>query len=111
MPRKAGVPRTERQMILYTEEEFMRLKKLFVRSVSRTLSSYIRKVSLEEPVEVIERNGSFDRFIEEIVELRREMAAIRKTNGISPELANRLILLHESIQSTINQIAELCMPR
>lgn len=111
MPRKKGVPRTERLMILYTEEEYRQVKKLFARSVCRTMSSYVRKVSMEEPVEMVERNGSFDRFIDAVVELRREMTAVRKTGGLSPETETRLILLHESIQGVINQIAELCMPK
>ena len=98
-------------MILYSEEEYRLLKKNFARSVSRTMSSYVRKVSLEIPVEVIERNASFDSFIEEVVELRREMMAIRKMGGLSTETEIRLIRLHETIQEKINQIAELCMRR
>lgn len=111
MARKPGIPRTERLLILYSEEEYRQLKKVFARSVSRTISSYVRKVSLEEPVEMINRNASFDDFIGEIVQLRIEMTAIRKMGLLSGESQARLIDLHEEIQKTITKIAELCMPQ
>lgn len=98
-------------MILYTEEEYRQVKKLFARSVCRTMSSYVRKVSMEEPVEMIVRNASFDAFIEEIVELRREMGAIRKAGWVTSATEARLVQLYGAIQEKINQIAELCMPR
>lgn len=110
MTRTRGIQRTLRLLILYTDDEYRQVKKNFARSTSRTLSSYVRKVSMEEPVEMIVRNASFDSFIAEIVELRMEMAAIRK-GALSPESEIELIRLQETIQQTITKIAELCMPR
>src|SRR5258708_3977145 len=110
MGRKSGIQRTERLLILYTEEEYQEVKKQFARSTSRTLSSYVRQVSMGEPEEMIVRNASFDFLMGEIVELRMEMTAIRKDIPLPREGEARLIKLHENIQQLINKIAELCMP-
>jgi hypothetical protein len=102
MNKKAGTKRTERIIVLYTEEEFARVKKHFARSTSRTMAGYVRKVSLEEPVEITVRNASFDAFIDEIMVLRKEMAACSKES---------LVELHVEIKNKINKIVELCMPQ
>ncbi len=66
------------------------------------MASYVRKVSLEEPVEITVRNASFDAFIDEIMVLRKEMAACSKES---------LVELHVEIKNKINKIVELCMPQ
>jgi hypothetical protein len=108
MSKKKGPKRSERLTILYTPEEFQQLKKLFSRSVCKTVTGYAHNVSLELPVEILTRNASFDSFIEEIVKLRREMAQIR-TLAFTPEREGQLIRLHDDIRTTINKIADLCM--
>jgi hypothetical protein len=97
-------------ILLYNEEEYQRLKKIFSRSICKTVSRYVRKVSLEEPVEMLVRNASFDAFIEEIVELRKEMGLVRKLT-LTTERENNLIRIHDDIRIKINKIVELCMPQ
>jgi hypothetical protein len=108
MPRIKGTKRTERLILLYTVEEWQRLKKHYSRSSSKTISRYVRRVSLEEPVEIVVRNASFDEFVEEIIELRGEMAFVRQL-GLGAQMGESLIRLQESIQLKINKIVELCM--
>jgi hypothetical protein len=95
--------------VRYTAEEFARLKKAFIKTTCGTIGSYARKMSLGEPIEVISRNGSFDAFVEEIVLLRIEMAAIRKNDRLTTENQQILVRLHQQIQQTIDKIARLCM--
>jgi hypothetical protein len=95
--------------VRYTAEEFARLKKAFIKSNCGTIGSYARRMSLGEPIEVISRNGSFDAFVEEIVLLRIEMAAIRKNDRLTTENQQTLVRLHQQIQQTIDKIARLCI--
>jgi hypothetical protein len=108
MARQKGKVRNKRIIVLYSNEEFQQVKMLFARSMSTTISSYVRKVSLEEPVEIINRNVSFDDFIGEIVQLRKEMADIRQL-PLTSEGELQLIRLQGDIQLRINQISDLCM--
>jgi hypothetical protein len=105
---KSAVTRNERLILLYNEDEFKRLKLLFARSLCHSIAGYVRKVSLEDPVEIAVRNESFDAFIEEIIQLRKEMAAVRKEAAFEPGL-EKIIQLQEDIKGIINKIAELCM--
>ena len=95
--------------VRYTVEEFHRLKQGYVRTTCNTLGGYVRKVSLGQPVEIINRNKSFDDFVQEIVLLRKEMAALRQDNRSSPGQHAHLELLHQKIQTTIDKIVQLCM--
>lgn len=93
----------------YTVEEFARLKKAFARSTHRTISSYIRRLSLGQPVEIITRNASFDAFVGEIISLKTEMKNLSEQKDLSPATQAALIHLHEDIRSAINKIVQLCM--
>ena len=95
--------------VRYTEDEFTRLKKAFARSTCHTIAGYVRKLSLEQPVEIVNRNASFDDFVGEVVRLREEMTAIRQLPGWTTEQRVRLIFLESDIQATIDKIAKLCM--
>jgi len=110
MRQKAGNPRTERVLVLYSREEFSDLKKHFVRSTSKTISNYVRNVSLQEPVEIVHRDLSFDGFVEEIVLLRKQLSSIRGLQ-LTPEGEQQIIRLHEEIRFKIYQIADLCMQK
>ena len=109
MRRPIEKKRVEKVAIFYTVEEFDLLKKHFAKSTCRHIPNYVRKLSLGEPVQVLVRNASFDSFIEEIVQLRREMAQIRGL-PLSPERESQIIRVHDDIRTKINKIAELCMP-
>jgi len=108
MRKKSGNARTERVSIRYSEEEYSQLKKLFARSTRRSLSSYIRNVSLQVPVEVVYRNQSFDDFLEELVLLRKELYAVRQL-PLTPASEQQIIRLHKDIRDKTYQIADLCV--
>ena len=93
--------------IRYSPEEFLRLKKAFARTGYNQIGTYARVMTLGEPVEIVYRNGSFDSFVEEIGQLRRELVAIR--NESSPADQPQLLRVQEKIQTSINKIVELCM--
>jgi hypothetical protein len=96
--------------VRYTAEDFTRLKKAFARSTCRTIAGYIRKLSLQQPVEILHRNASFDDFVGEIVRLREEMSAVHHIASWTPDQRARLLFLQAEIQSSIDKIAKLCMP-
>jgi hypothetical protein len=97
-------------IILYSDEEFEVLRKLYARSTSRSISGYVRKVSLEEPVGMVVRNGSFDAFIEEIIVLRKAMLEVYREGKWSPANQERLVQVHQEIKLVIDKIATLCTP-
>ena len=110
MARKPGKIRTQRVIVLYSDEEFDKFRRLFACSTSRTFASYVRKVSLEEPVGIVMRNVSFDAFMDEIVVLRKEMSAISRLAQLTPEKQDQLVQVYENIQHSIYKIVDLCMP-
>ena len=95
--------------VRYTTEEFLRLKKAFARSGYNQRGTYARKMTLGDPIEIIQRKGSFDSFIEEIAMLRKELAVLRCEPGLSSEVQERMIALHQQIQETIDKIIIICM--
>src|SRR5262249_45154943 len=99
-----------RVVVLYQDADFEALKKAFAKSNCRTISGYVRKVSLQQPVEIITRNASFDDLVQEIVSLRKELASVRQTFRTGSENEVRLLSLQEDIRDRINKIADLCMP-
>jgi len=110
MSGRPGIFRTQRVIILYSDEEFEVLRKLYARSTSRSISGYVRKVSLEEPVGMVVRNGSFDAFIEEIIVLRKAMLEVYREGKWSPANQERLVQVHQEIKLVIDKIATLCTP-
>ena len=58
------------------QTEKIRLQQLQQKSIEKDLSSYIRKVSLKEPVVIKYRNASADDFLECILQLKKELNAI-----------------------------------
>ena len=110
MSGKPGKVRRQRVIVLYSDEEFETLRKLFARSICRSYGGYVRKVSLEEPIGMVIRNGSFDAFIEEVIVLRKAMLEIYREGKWNAANQERLVQLHEEIQRVINKIAILCTP-
>jgi len=72
------------------------------------MASYVRKVSLGDPVEICIRNQSFDDFVEELIPLRKEMATALKEAAAEPGL-ERVIRVQEDIKVIMNKILSLCM--
>jgi hypothetical protein len=110
MSGKPGKLRSQRVIVLYSEDEFEALRKLYARSTSRTFSAYVRRISLEEPVNIITRNESFDGFVAEIIVLRKVMTDIYQEGRWSSIEQGQLVQIHEEIKSLINKISMLCTP-
>lgn len=110
MSGRPGIFRKQRVIVLYDDEEFETLRQWFARSTSRTIAAYVRTVSLQEPIGIISRNGSFDAFIDEVIVLRKTMLELRRDGKWSPANQERLIGLHEEIKLVIDKIADLCTP-
>jgi DNA-binding FadR family transcriptional regulator len=96
--------------VRYTPEEFARLKKAFAKTAYNQIGTYARRMTLQEPIAIVQRNGSFDSFVEEIGVLRKEMATLRMSGDFSPENQQRLLQFHQQIQVAIDKIVDLCMP-
>ncbi len=57
--------------IRLNEGELKRVKKMQCQTTSRSLSEYIRKVSMQKPVTVKYRNQSADDFLKQMLELKK----------------------------------------
>ncbi|MGI8583446.1 MAG: plasmid mobilization protein [Chitinophagaceae bacterium] len=62
--------------IRLNEDEENKLNKLYGRTTSCSLSEYARNVLLKEPVNILFRNQSADDFLEEMIQLKKELNAI-----------------------------------
>lgn len=102
--------RNRQVVAYYSEEEYTRLQLLFARTNSPYLATYVRQVSLEQPLEVKIRNASLDDLIDEIVRLRREMRTLTRLPQLSPAAQTELVEIHRSIQRAIEKIVLPCMP-
>lgn len=56
--------------------EFEQLEKFRKQSTERSISNYLRKVSLQKPVTVKYRNQSADDFLQQMLELKKELNAV-----------------------------------
>lgn len=81
--------------------ELQQLKAKLANSTCYSLSQYVRKCCLEEPVTVLYRNQSFDEFVNEIVLLRKLLQDILD-KGKDEKVAEMITI----IKQTINQIAD-----
>jgi len=57
------------------DEELREVIRLQQKTTEKTLSEYLRKVSLQKPVAITYRNAAADRFLEEMSGLRKELSA------------------------------------
>lgn len=55
------------------EKEFTALEKLRASSMEKTVSNYLRKVALRRPVTIVYRNETADDFLNELIQLKREL--------------------------------------
>ena len=97
--------------LYYTQEEYGQLKELAGRSCHRTVSGYVRRTSLNKPVVVAMHNASFDNFIDEMIPLRKELAAIRQGASFTTEQKERMVKIGEEVRILLNKISELCMQK
>jgi len=96
--------------IRLTPAESEKINTWYRKTTCRDLSSYARKVLLNKPVTVLNRNASFDHFIRETILLRNELNAIgsnlnqmaKKINSYATEPGNTLIT--QSFLMTKNKV-------
>ncbi len=62
--------------IRLNEDEETKLNKLYSKTTSQSLSEYARHVLLKVPVNIYYRNQSADEFLEEMIQLKKELNAI-----------------------------------
>ncbi len=62
--------------IRVNDDEKKQLKKMKSKSSEKNLSDYMRKVSMQEPVNIIYRNQSADEFLREMIELKKQLSGI-----------------------------------
>ena len=69
---------TRRKMVVVrlNEKEYEKLTNFRRSSNEKTVSNYLRKVALNQPVTIFYRNASADDFLEEMIGLKRELNAI-----------------------------------
>lgn len=105
---KREVNRSKRIFVSYSRRELEQLQEDFAKSSCRTLTQYIRAISLKSPFDIY-RNRAFDQFVEEVILLRKEMQEIRQKGILMTENAIHFIQLHEQIKDSINKLIDLCM--
>ncbi|NCI51392.1 plasmid mobilization relaxosome protein MobC [Sediminibacterium roseum] len=76
MKKKEDDVRNIMVVVRLNKKEHATLTKCKSRTTEKKVSTYLRKVALNEPVTVIYRNGSADDFLKEMLELKRELNAI-----------------------------------
>ncbi len=100
--------RNKKREVYYSQSELEQLQKDFAQSSCKTVSQYIRHLSLKSPFDIY-RNSSFDAFVEEMILLRKEMEDIVKKISLTTENQLRLLQIHEEIKLSINKMIDLCM--
>jgi len=90
------------------KEDIQRVKDQATRSTCGSFSEFARRLLLREQSTVLYRNESLDKFLDEAVLLRNEMALVRQTLTWTVENERRMVALLESIQSVIIKIYEQC---
>ncbi len=64
--------------IRVSPEEFHKIEKRWKASTCPRRSNYLRKMLLQKPIVATYRNRSLDDFMEEMIQLRKELSGIRK---------------------------------
>ena len=93
------------------DKEYVQLEKLWKKTTHRHLSTYLRKVCLQEPVIIKYRNQSADDFLSSMLQLKKDLngisnnfnQAVKKLHILEkiPEFRTWLIL-NESLQRAVN---------
>ena len=75
---KKGEIEVRKKMIVVrmNKTELAQLEKFKKESTERSMSNYLRKVSLKKPVTVKYRNQSADDFLKQMLELKKELNAV-----------------------------------
>jgi hypothetical protein len=70
------INRSKLLQVRLTAKELEKIHTKFSGSTSRKLSDYVRKVLLDKPITMNQRNQSLDDFMAEMITLRNELSAI-----------------------------------
>jgi hypothetical protein len=60
-------------VVRMNEKEFSDLEKFRANSTEKTVSNYLRKVALRRPVTIVYRNETADDYLNELIQLKREL--------------------------------------
>ena len=109
--------RSKRLHVRFTAREFDKIQNQFARSTDRKLSEYIRKIILNKPVTVRQRNQSLDDAMAELITLRKELNAIgnnfnqtvKRLHTLQelPEIKSWLLLNESGRQILLAKVSEI----
>ena len=112
---KSKTVRSKWLTIRLSEEEEKVLYRLYKQSTSKSISEYGRGLLLRHPVTVLYRNQSTDNFLEEIIQLKKELNAIGNNFNQAVHKLHTLdhipeirawAILHESIMKSFSKKAD-----
>ena len=111
------INRSRLLQVRLTAKELEKIHTKFSQSTCRKLSDYIRKVLLDKPITVNQRNQSLDDFMAEMIVLRNELNAIgnnfnqtvKRLHALQQidEIKTWLILNETARQIILNKITEI----
>ena len=111
------INRSRLLQVRLTAKELEKIHTKFSQSTCRKLSDYVRKVLLDKPITVNQRNQSLDDFMAEMIALRNELNAIgnnfnqtvKRLHALQQidEIKTWLILNESARQIILNKITEI----
>jgi len=109
--------RCRRLHVRFTNAEFEKLQSHFARSAYPRISDYARKILLQKPVKITQRNQSLDDFMAELIALRQELNAIgnnynqvvKRLHMLDdfPEIKSWLILNETARKILLDKVSEI----
>jgi len=90
----------------FQREEWALVEKKIANSTCRSISAYIKKVVLGEPVTVFYRSKSFDEALPEVILLRKELHAVCAHAPFDKANQEKVIAIMEAIMERIDKMAE-----
>lgn len=111
------INRSELLQVRLTIKELEKIQTKCSQSTCRKLSDYVRKVLLDKPITVNQRNQSLDDFMAEMITLRKELSAIgnnynqtvKRLHALQriDEIKTWLLLNETARQIILNKVAEI----
>jgi hypothetical protein len=92
-----------------SQNEFARIQSVYAETACRSVSEYLRKISLQKPVVVITRNQTAENVMLEMIEIKNALNnGIKNLNPDNDSTKQSVITLFETICLRMDQIYELC---
>jgi hypothetical protein len=111
------INRSKLLQVRLTAKELERIHSKWSQSTCRKMSDYVRKVLLDKPITMNQRNQSLDDFMAEMITLRKELSAIGNNYNQTVKRLHALqqideiktwLLLNETARQIIgNKVAEI----